>query len=64
MDALMFGAGDDVGFIRAKNAGIAFVLGRHTRDYVTSLNNDTQVIYSDWLARLVGKEEAWQIPVI
>jgi GT2 family glycosyltransferase len=50
---------DNVGFIRANNAGIAFALERYRPDYVMLLNNDTQVIESDWLARLVGTAEAY-----
>jgi GT2 family glycosyltransferase len=35
------------------NAAITYVLGSQRPDYVMLLNNDTAVVQTDWLARLI-----------
>jgi GT2 family glycosyltransferase len=47
----------NVGFVKANNAGITHALESCEPDYVMLLNNDTQVIQADWLARLVETAE-------
>jgi GT2 family glycosyltransferase len=49
----------NVGFIKANNAGITHALESCEPDYVMLLNNDTQVIQADWLARLVETAERY-----
>jgi O-antigen biosynthesis protein len=47
----------NVGFIKANNAAITHALECHQPDYVMLLNNDTEVVQTDWLARLVETAE-------
>ena len=47
----------NTGFAKANNQGIKFAL-KEGADYVFLLNNDTKVIHSDWLARMVEIAEA------
>jgi len=47
----------NVGFIKANNAAITYALESHQPDYVMLLNNDTEAVQPDWLARLVETAE-------
>lgn len=47
----------NLGFIKANNAAITHALESHQPDYVMLLNNDTEVVQTDWLARLVETAE-------
>jgi len=47
----------NLGFAKANNLGIKQALGEGA-DYIFLLNNDTKVIHSDWIARMVEVAEA------
>jgi len=43
----------NLGFVKGSNMGILHCLDVHKTDYVLLLNNDTEVLQSDWLRKLV-----------
>ena len=49
--------GSNVGFIKANNAGIRYILEKYGPEYILLLNNDTLAIQKDWLRNLVETAE-------
>jgi GT2 family glycosyltransferase len=47
----------NLGFSKANNQGIKYALKKKT-DYILLLNNDTEIIYKDWLKEMIKTAES------
>lgn len=55
---------DNLRFIKGNNLGIEYTLKTHNPDYILLLNNDTEIIESDWLKKLLKSASTEDIAIV